>query len=389
MKRWVLLGVVFALSLPASAIAASGDEFKIDSFSTANAVAVDSNSCAGDDNGGIALSQSKVMLKGVDLCTFDRGTLLNAANSFSISGYDANAGDALFTDLKTNKAWAMPWTGSCGGNWSKITALDQTNGVPLGSGDITLSQSIPCPTGSNWIIASGFGRVLLVVPAINKIYDIALPSGNVSVIDKLVDISYATAEGPFSTLVAENFDGALWIVFVDGAEHTLKRWNISTGAVEPVDVATGTETNMSTLAQMVPDVENSEMYFHIESWTLLPATSGMSEPLIGTDASFSYGDPTTGPALAASGTAGKRSLAVTVSCPAVSACSVKLTGNKVGAPKAKLATKTVALNSGVTKTVTISYSRALRLAVAKGGRVQVSGQTVGGASTKITVRVPR
>ncbi len=85
----------------------------------------------------------------------------------------------------------------------------------------------------------------------------------------------------------------------------------------------------------------------------------------------------------------KRSLKVKVGCGDTSACSLRLTGNKVGV-KAALVPKTVSVGAGQQPTVTLAYTRALKAALAKGGRVSVTATNpvTGGVKT-IVVRVAR
>lgn len=86
--------------------------------------------------------------------------------------------------------------------------------------------------------------------------------------------------------------------------------------------------------------------------------------------------------------AAKSSLKVKVGCGDGGSCSLRLTGKKVGS-RAAVKPKTVAVNAGQKPTVTVSYSKGLKKALAKGGRVSVTAtrlNAVGSAKT-ITLRV--
>jgi len=85
----------------------------------------------------------------------------------------------------------------------------------------------------------------------------------------------------------------------------------------------------------------------------------------------------------------KRSLKVKVGCGDTSACSLRLTGNKVGV-KAALVPKTALVGAGRQPIVTLAYTRALKAALAKGGRVSVTAtnQASGGVKS-IVVRVAK
>jgi hypothetical protein len=95
------------------------------------------------------------------------------------------------------------------------------------------------------------------------------------------------------------------------------------------------------------------------------------------------------PSLTPIGKATKRSLKVKLGCGDASACSLRITGNKVGV-KAALVPKTVSVGAGPQPTVTLRYSPRLRRVLAKGGRVSVTAtNSATGGAKSITVRVAR
>jgi len=95
------------------------------------------------------------------------------------------------------------------------------------------------------------------------------------------------------------------------------------------------------------------------------------------------------PTISSVGKPTKRSLKVKVGCGDASACSLRITGNKVGV-KAALVPKTVAVGAGQQPTVTLAYTRALKTALARGGRVSVTAtNSATGGAKSITVRVAR
>jgi len=95
------------------------------------------------------------------------------------------------------------------------------------------------------------------------------------------------------------------------------------------------------------------------------------------------------PTISAVGKPTKTSLKVKVSCGDASACSLELTGKKVGTTAA-ITPKTVSVGAGQQPTVTLAYTRALKAALAKGGRVSVTATNpvTGGVKT-IVVRVAK
>jgi hypothetical protein len=100
-------------------------------------------------------------------------------------------------------------------------------------------------------------------------------------------------------------------------------------------------------------------------------------------------DSLSDPTISAVGKASKTSLKVKIGCGDASACSIRLTGKKVGT-NAAITPRTVAVGAGQQPTVTLRYSRVLRKALAKGGRVSVTAtNSATGGATSITVRVAR
>lgn len=95
------------------------------------------------------------------------------------------------------------------------------------------------------------------------------------------------------------------------------------------------------------------------------------------------------PSIESFGKPAKTSLKVKVGCGDQNACSLRLTGKKVGA-KAAVVPKTVAVGAGQQPTVTLVYTKALKNALVRGGQVSVSAtNAVSGASESIVVRVAR
>lgn len=95
------------------------------------------------------------------------------------------------------------------------------------------------------------------------------------------------------------------------------------------------------------------------------------------------------PTIALAGRATKSSLKVRVGCGSSSACTIGLTGSKVGT-RAAIAPKTVSIGSGGQPVVRLSYSPALKRSLARGGRVSVTAtNAAGGLAKSIVVRVAK
>ncbi len=109
----------------------------------------------------------------------------------------------------------------------------------------------------------------------------------------------------------------------------------------------------------------------------------------GTKTAAITGTGTAEPTISGVGKATKTSLKVKVGCGDESACTVRLTGKKVGT-KAAITPKTVFVPAGQQPTVSLTYSRALKTALARGGRVSVIvTNPVSGGVNSIVVRVAR
>jgi len=101
------------------------------------------------------------------------------------------------------------------------------------------------------------------------------------------------------------------------------------------------------------------------------------------------GTGTANPTISSVGKPTKTSLKVKVGCGDASACSLRLTGKKVGT-NAATTPKTVAVGAGQQPTVTLAYTKALKTAVARGGTISVTAtNTASGLARSITLRVSR
>jgi hypothetical protein len=109
----------------------------------------------------------------------------------------------------------------------------------------------------------------------------------------------------------------------------------------------------------------------------------------GTKTATITGTGTAEPTISGVGKPTKTSLKVKVGCGDENACTVRLTGKKVGT-KAAITPETLFVPAGQQPTVTLAYSRALKAALARGGRVNVTvTNPVSGGVESIVVRVAR
>lgn len=109
----------------------------------------------------------------------------------------------------------------------------------------------------------------------------------------------------------------------------------------------------------------------------------------GTKTATITGTGTAKPIISSVGKPTKASLKVEVGCGDESSCTVQLTGKKVGT-KAAITPKIVFVPAGQQPTVALAYSRALKTALASGGRVSVTATNLAnGGANSIVVRVAK
>jgi hypothetical protein len=95
------------------------------------------------------------------------------------------------------------------------------------------------------------------------------------------------------------------------------------------------------------------------------------------------------PTIVGSGKPTKVSLKVKIGCGDDNACLLQLTGKKVGT-NAAVTPKTISVGAGQQPVVTLAYSKALKKAIAKGGRIAVTAtNNTSNTSKSVTVNVPR
>ena len=274
---------------PVAAAITTGElsKFKIESLtvSTTNRTAIEVNTRTGDDRGGMALSGSKVMLRGdSNLGVFDKSDLSN--------GFSTAAGtyhDALVSDLKTSTAYVFQHSGT---NFVSLAQLDQSTGaVPASPTVITLSTPVPYSRGE---IYSGYGRVVYRNGSTNRVYDIDLPSG--TVYDRgTVAVTRMDTESVFSYFswgVAEFFDGELWLASAGPSYpvNTIKRYKVSDGTTQTIATTAG---HFSDLASFIVDPVSQRWYFHYEGNSTafnygVDETLGFASAVISTTPSITY-----------------------------------------------------------------------------------------------------
>lgn len=229
-------------------------KFKIESLtaSTTNRTAIEVASQTGDDRGGIALSNSKVVLRGDN-----RPGVFNKSDLSSPDWTVTNtAHDAIVSDLKSMKMYAFDY-GNPNLTFTKLWELDQTTGaLPATPTTITLSSAIPYNNGE---LYSGYGRVVYR-NANGTVYDIDLPSGTVYN-RGVVSLSATMTENTIRAWgVAEFFDGELWLAV--SLAPNIVRYRVSDGTQQTILTTNG----VSDLANFIVDPVSQRWYFHYEGF---------------------------------------------------------------------------------------------------------------------------
>ncbi|MCY7411956.1 MAG: LPXTG cell wall anchor domain-containing protein [Salinibacterium sp.] len=179
--------LAFASVGATTSMAAAPDVFSVTTLTTDNAVFIDANTDAGDDDGMYGVTGTKFLFSGDDnTIAYD---LLDLGNPY-VTDVD-NATDQnnwLFSDLKTQTSYlfdaldtdADPDTLAF--DISGIQPLDQTGDID--GAVIPLSEVVTIDNDADdcTIFASGYGRVAIWDGCAGVIYDIELPSGEVTTV---------------------------------------------------------------------------------------------------------------------------------------------------------------------------------------------------------------
>ena len=297
--------------------------FKIDSLGTSPLYAVDSGFVGGDVEGGIGISDASVFVKSDHLARYN---LTDFASDAVVEDEDDTWDYMIATDLATNTTWTFPEFDAGDEETSDtvyglgiIESLDHITGDKTGE-QVELSEEISVAYYNNDTdyqggIFSGYGRIAIVDPQTGNVYDIRLPSGEVTVVATLdIDespyfLNQGENEADWLTGVVEYHDNALHLVYStmgDGTSDdpdTIERLNLETGVTETVFTAPeGTDDNgyhylIGQDNSWIVDVSNDRWYLTYEygdenDWISgqLGATVDYDEPLVALAAETMTGD---------------------------------------------------------------------------------------------------
>jgi uncharacterized repeat protein (TIGR01451 family) len=259
----------------------SGETFQIAGLFTSNSRVVEHDSLTGDDRGGIAASGSHVFYSG------DSATARFALADLSGGASLGRVYDALVSDLRTEQVYSLGnGTNLLGSGGGTITTLIPLNAVTLqpAGAPLTLSQ----PISMNWGgVFAGFGRVVLWNGS--RVYDIALPGGQVADLGAVTLPAYQGTENWAFWGVAEFWDGAIHLAYVRDAQ-TIVRTRVPDG----VTTVLASFSSLSDMACFTVSPLRNRWYFHHEGSSQF---GGTYETIGYADADFLYVMPPTPPTI--------------------------------------------------------------------------------------------
>lgn len=232
--------------------------YMIDTITNDNASVVDIDNFAGDDRGGIAITDSTVYMVGDDATVrFDLDLLT--------TGVVLPIRDGIFTDLRERKIYSLYNTdlGTMPDNdatsnftCNAIVALDAD--LNPTTDIISLSASMALGSdNSNSIIFAGYGELVIFNGNDNHAFAIDIDFGDV------VDL------GIFSMNMSGSENWADWgVAGYDGTDYTV--YYVSSGQIVAHNLTTNTITTMSQftdvsdMASFVTHPVNQRLYFHYE-----------------------------------------------------------------------------------------------------------------------------
>ena len=272
---------------PLEARVAPATDFQITSLTGNNATTVQHDAVTNDDFGGIALSNSQAFVTGN-----------SATGRFSLSNLSGGTStgfryDAMTSDLKTQKVYAfgsevlpdlvvpINWTG---GLVTHLMEIDGATGNRTFN-DVPLSTSISFGIGMG--IFAGYERIVLHQLG-STVYEIALPSGAVTVLNQDLDAEPARASNNGSGWywgTAEHFGGEDYLDYATDTQVITRR-RVSDGEFSPLAVL----SNIADMASFTVSPATGRWYFHHEGPSQFRPGAALTDEVVGfADATFQIG----------------------------------------------------------------------------------------------------
>jgi LPXTG-motif cell wall-anchored protein len=324
-RRWAAVAAVslasFALVAANStaSVAAAPDVFSITTLTTSTPVFVDTNALAGDDDGFLGVTGTKFVMSGdsatvaYDLADMGNPYVTNVDNSNDENNW-------LFSDVKTQTSYLFEHTdlGSEAYDITGFQPLDQTGDIAGSPVALSTAVSIDNGTDDCTIFASGYGRVAIWDGCLGVVYDIALPSGEVTTVTGVATFAdydattpvlsnYYEVDNSVSQAGIVEFDGsALHVVIVaadsGGDPAGIYRYDVQNAAAAPTELLSFGGVFVDMYELTVSPATN-QWCSHVENGWDAISTAGESELAFCAAATFSavVAAPAAAPGLAATG----------------------------------------------------------------------------------------
>ena len=262
--------------------------FQITSLTANNVTTVLHDAITGDDFGGIAVSGSQAFVTGNT--STGRFALTNLSDGTAVG----TRYDGLTCDLKTQKVYALATEGSpgsvapldsSGGLVTHLVELDGATGALTGS---TVPLSMPVFIGADTGIFAGYERVVLH-SGTGGVYEIALPSGTVSVLNPALPYPLHRASNNGSGWywgTTEHYGGQDYLDYAQDTQ-AIAWQRVSDGGIGAVAVF----SNLADMGSFTVSPATGRWYFHHEGASVFQPGAAPGEEVIGfADATFQIGD---------------------------------------------------------------------------------------------------
>lgn len=256
-------------------------EFRITGLTANNSLVAEHDFLTGDDRGGIAVSDSHVFYTG------DNGTArfgLDLSGGTSLGRHY----DALVSNLRTETVYSLGnGTAPIPPGGGMVTTLIELNGA---TGDLTaniIALSTPINVIGEAGMFAGYDQVVLLSQG--RAYSIHLPTGLVTDLGLMTMPNHSSCENWAFWGVAENFDGAVHIVYVRDSQAVM-RTRVPDGATEVV----ATFASLSDMCSFTMSLSLNRWYFHHEGGSQF---GGSSETIGFADAAWEFPVPPLPPSI--------------------------------------------------------------------------------------------
>lgn len=260
---------------------ADDPRLQIRALLTTGSKVVDHEAQTGDDNGGIAVSHSKVFINGdSSAASLDLVTLRSATSLGRIY-------DGLCSDLGTGSVYTLASSGvpfARGRNSiNELLELDPDAGTLTGL-SIPLSRSVPLVDGCG--VFSGNGRVL--IHNRSEVYEISTRSGGVANLGAMDLPRWFQSENWAIWGVAEFFGGSFHLAYRERGSQRIVRSRVPDGELSTI----ATFTDLDDLASWTISPLLNRWYFHNEGRSQFGGiSSNLSETVGFADAVIDFSAP--------------------------------------------------------------------------------------------------